>query len=315
MGILSSRLTRNHFYSGKHVLITGGSSGIGKELASVLVAAGASVTLVARNRERLDDTAQQLTPPGEATAPVSRVNVFAADCSDPEAVEKMVDHVERLFGPVDILVNNAGKAVGGYFDQMQPHAFRSQIDSNYFTQVYPTLQIFKRMAARRAGHIVFVSSMAGQVGVFGQSAYVSAKYALRGLAETLYYEGSPFGINVTIVFPPDTDTPGFELEQATMPTETREISDTGGLFSARSVACGIADGVMRKHFRVCFGFIGKLLGILTAGFSPRVSLVDVLIVPIARAIVPIFIWDQQKVIQKGHLARFPNAPTTRSHHD
>ena len=307
MGILSSRVTRDHFYSGKHVLITGGSSGIGKELARLLIASGASVTLVARNPDRLNAAAAELTPPGESSAPVARVNVYSVDCSDPSAVEKMVDHVERLFGPIDILVNSAGQAIGGYFDHMQPASIRAQMDANYFTQAYPTLQIFKRMTKRRVGHIVIVSSVSGQLGVFGQSAYVSAKYALRGLAETLYFEGKPFGINVSVVFPPDTDTPGHKTELDTMPPETREISETGGLFSAETVAARIADGVMRKRFRICFGFIGKLLGILTAGYSPGVSLTDIFVVPIARALVPFFIWDQVRVIQKGHRERFPDA--------
>ena len=315
MGLTPSRPTRNAFYAGKHVLITGGSSGIGKALARLLVSSGASVTLVARNKSKLAAAAEELQPAGEDHATAQRVNTAVADCSDPAAVESMVDEVERLFGPVDILVNSAGKAVGTYFEDSTYDHVRHQMESNYLTQAYPTLAVFKRMAKRRAGHIVFVSSMSGLTGVFGQASYCSAKFAVRGLAETMYYEGRPFGVNVTIVYPPDTDTPGFTEEQATMPNETREISETGGLFSADCVAKLIANGVMKKRFRVSVGFIGKLLGILTAGLTPGVSVSDVLILPFVRAITPFFVWDQNKVIRKGHAARFPDVESTSSKTD
>lgn len=304
MGLLSI-FPSNHatFYAGKHVLITGGSSGIGKELARLLLSAGASVTLVARNPTRLAAAAKELEPPGESNAASARINVFAIDCSDPLAVDEMIDTVERQNGAVDILVNSAGSAVGGYFEQLDTSAFRAQMEGNYFSHVYPAHAMFKRMARRRAGHIVFLSSIAGQTGVFGQSAYCPTKFAIRGLAEALYFEGKPFGINITLVFPPDTDTPGLKQERIHMPPETLEISKTGGLFSAEKVAHLIADGVMRNRFRVCVGFIGSVVGILTAGLTPGFSFVDIFMAPILRLVVPFIIWDQNKVIRKGHAVR------------
>lgn len=295
----------NHFYAGKHVVITGGSSGIGKALARILVQADASVTLVARNEEKLRAAVRFITPDHPSASLSSRIEVYAADCSDAIAVENMVTFVEQNRGPVDILVNCAGSASGGYFEDLSSTAFQDQMKSNFFTQVFPTQSLFKRMAKRRTGHIVFISSMAGQTGVFGQAAYVSSKYAIRGLAETLYYEAKPYGIRVTIAYPPDTDTPGLQNERTTMPPETLQISETGGLFSASSVASAIASGVQQNKFRVCVGFIGNLLGILTAGLTPDVSISDVLVIPIARAITPFFIRDQNKVIRSGHHLRFP----------
>lgn len=308
MGLLPLRASarRPAFYAGKHVVVTGGSSGIGKELARLLVASGASVTLVARNAQRLADAARELEPPDESRGAAKRVNTATADCSDAAKVNAMVDDIERMFGPIDILVNSAGCGVGAYFESSDEAAFRSQMDANYYTQLFPTHAVFKKMAERRNGHIVFVSSMAGLTGLFGQSAYSSAKFAIRGLAEAIYYEGKPFGIDVTIAYPPDTDTPGLQQERQTMPPETLEISDTGGLFSAARVATQIADGVMRKKFRVTIGVIGNLLGILTAGLTPGVSLWDVLLVPITRAITPFFLWDINRAVRRGHANRFPD---------
>lgn len=306
MGLIPFRplARRPTFYTGKHVLITGGSSGIGKEVARILVAAGASVTIVARNMVRLQDAARELEPPDESQATAKRVNTASADCSQFSEVTSMIDDVERMFGPIDILINSAGSAVGGYFEETEESTFRSQMDSNYYAQLFPTHAVFKKMAARRKGHIVFVDSMAGLTGVFGQSAYSAAKFATRGLAEALYYEGKPFGINVTIAYPPDTDTPGYERELDTMPPETREISDTGGLYSSSKVAHLIVDAIMRRRYRVTVGPIGNLLGILTAGLSPGVSISDVFLMSITRAVTPFFIWDNNKAVRRGHANRF-----------
>lgn len=306
MGLLSSRPSRTEaFYAGKHVVITGGSSGIGKALAHILVKAGASVTIVARNEGRLQAAAKELAPPDESLATAARVNIACADCSDPDIVDKMVDDVERQFGPIDVLVNGAGSAVGGYFEKMEPQTFQHMMKANYFAQLYPTHSVFKRMAERRSGHIVFVTSVAAQIGIFGHSAYCPTKFALRGLAEAIWYEAKPFGIGVTVVYPPDTDTPGYEAEKFSMPPETQEMSGTAGLYAPAVVAQHIANGVMHKRYKVTSGFIGKVIGVLSGGLNPNVGLADVLFVSFFRAFVPIFIWDACRTVRKGHALRFP----------
>lgn len=316
MGLSPYRFRRRElFYAGKHIVITGGSSGIGKELARTLIAAGASVTLVARNEERLSAAAAELAPSGEDQATAKRINIASADCSDPVRAEAMVHEVENMLGPIDVLVNCIGKATGGYFECMEASEMRSQMELNYLSQLYPTHAVFKKMTRRRSGHIVFVSSMAGLTGVFGQTAYSASKFAVRGLAESLYYEGKPFGIGITAVFPPDTDTPGLATERVTMPPETIEISEIGGLFPAEKVAHMIADGVMRKQYRVTVGLIGKMLGILTSGYSPNASACEVLSMSLLRAITPLFIWDSNRAVRKGHALRFPDVGAKSRHNN
>lgn len=86
---------------------------------------------------------------------------------------------------------------------------------NYLGGIYCTKSVIESMKNRRFGRILFVSSQAGQIGIFGYSAYSASKFALRGLVEALQMEVKPFNIYVTLSFPPDTDTPGFKEENIT----------------------------------------------------------------------------------------------------
>lgn len=91
------------------------------------------------------------------------------------------------------------------------------------------------MKLNGGGRVVFVSSQAGQIGVFGFSAYSPSKFALTGLAQVLRMELKPHGIFVSVAYPPDTNTPGFEEENKSKPEETRLISETAGLFEPEQV--------------------------------------------------------------------------------
>lgn len=105
------------------------------------------------------------------------------------------------------------------------------------------------MKKRRFGRIVFVSSQAGQIGIFGYSAYSATKFALRGLAESLQMELKPYNIYVTLSFPADTETPGFKEELKDKCEECRLISESSGLYSSNEVASG-----MIKSIKVSFRF-------------------------------------------------------------
>lgn len=86
---------------------------------------------------------------------------------------------------------------------------------NYLGSVYPSRAVITTMKERRVGRIVFVSSQAGQLGLFGFTAYSSSKFAIRGLAEALQMEVKPYNVYVTVAYPPDTDTPGLAEENKT----------------------------------------------------------------------------------------------------
>lgn len=281
-------------FGDKHVLITGASSGIGRSAALRLASAGARLTLVARTAGRLEDAAgdaRALQPPG-CSAPVQ---ALPCDCSDAAAVDAALASV----APVDVLINCAGGAVGGRFEDLTAAVAEGQMRGNYYSQLYPTRAVFRAMKeAGKGGQVVLTSSMAGLIGVFGYSAYAPAKFALRGLGEVLYYEGRPHGIEVTMCYPPDTDTPGFANEKLTVPKETTAISEAAGMFTPDQVAEAMLLGIVNKQKRVMVGVEGKMLGILTAGMMPGASFMEVLLMPIMRLLSIYFVSDFNNIIKK-----------------
>lgn len=290
------------FFAGKHVLITGASSGIGRAATVELAAMGnVSLTLVARGKDRLSAASADAKAASDKTSVKTSVLTIPCDCTDHAAVCTMVAAAEAEHGPVDVLLNFAGGAHGCRLVDLTPDIAESQMRGNYFSQLYPTQVVFKRMVEQgNAGRILLTSSAAGLLGVFGLSAYSPAKFALRGLAECIHYEGRPHGISVSILYPPDTQTAGYENEKTTMPPETTEINATAGLWEPDRVSARVLERVAAKQFRIMLGLESRMLGILTVGMAPGTSVAEVLLLPIMRAISGLFRRDFYKIIDKHH---------------
>mmetsp|Transcript_29291 Transcript_29291/g.48412 ORF Transcript_29291/g.48412 Transcript_29291/m.48412 type:complete len:180 (+) Transcript_29291:587-1126(+) len=126
------------------------------------------------------------------------------------------------------------------------------------------------------GTIVLTSSAGGQVGVFGYTAYTPTKFALRGFAESLHMELLNHNVHVQLVFPPDTDTPGFTEENKHKPRETQLISETLGLMQPQDVGRRMVQEAIvdNPKFAVYFGFEGWMLSTVTSGMSPESSFLD-----------------------------------------
>ena len=148
------------------------------------------------------------------------------------------------------------------------------MEVNYFGSVNATRAIVPTMKAREKGRIVFLSSQAGQVGIYGFTAYSGSKFALRGMAESLQMELKPYNIRVSLAFPPDTDTPGYEEEMKSKPKETRLLSETAGLFQPEYVARSIIEDSLVGKFLIYVGLDGYMLAVLTSGMSPVVSITE-----------------------------------------
>ncbi|MGN6695008.1 MAG: SDR family NAD(P)-dependent oxidoreductase, partial [Aquihabitans sp.] len=157
-------------WQGKHVAITGGSSGIGEALAIALAAEGAELTLLARGADRLAAVAD---PIGATGVP--------CDVSDRDAVTGVLATAADERGPVDVLVCSAGITLPGRFLEADDQTFRDMIDVDYYGTLWPVRAVAPSMAERRTGSIVGVASAAALVGVYGYAAYGAAKFAVRGL--------------------------------------------------------------------------------------------------------------------------------------
>merc|ERR1719397_934713 len=107
---------------------------------------------------------------------------------------------------------------------MDLSAFTKMMDANYFSAINMTRAVLPHMIEHSSGQLVFISSVAGQLGVYGYTAYAPSKYAVRGFCEVLYAELRPLGIGVSLVFPPDTETPGLAQEDELKPKATKLIS-------------------------------------------------------------------------------------------
>lgn len=256
--------------SAKLAFITGGSSGIGLALARQFAARGANVCIAARRMEQL--LAAQKEIEAARRHPSQRVEIFQLDVADREQTAAVCAELLKTAGSPNYLVNCAGVVHPGEFLRLEPQRFEWMMNINYFGTVYVTRALLPGMVARGSGHIVNVSSSAGFIGVYGYTAYCASKFAVRGFSDALRSEIKHCGVQLSLVFPPDTDTPQLAYELPFKPPITKELSKSMGLMSPDLVATKILQGVDRGKYLILPGFINRLtyslVGLLGAGWYP-----------------------------------------------
>jgi NAD(P)-dependent dehydrogenase (short-subunit alcohol dehydrogenase family) len=173
-------------------LITGCSSGFGRELVRAAVAAGDRVMATARRPEVLAD----LMDLGQG-----RVSTTALDVTDSASIKDAVEAALAVYGRIDVVVNNAGNLVFGAVEGFSMDHLRSQMDTLFFGAAEVTKAVLPHLREQGSGTIVQMSSMGGQVTYLGFGAYHAGKFALEGLSQTLARELTPLGVRVMIVEP------------------------------------------------------------------------------------------------------------------
>jgi short-subunit dehydrogenase len=177
--------------SGQTALVTGASSGIGRETAAMLAAKGFQVIAAARRMDRLSDLA----------ARVDGITPMAVDLSDSADTEKFCRHVSGLSEPVSVLVNNAGYSIRGVLEDIPIEAAKRMFQVNVFSLMRVTQACLPGMRRRRGGTVVNVSSMAGKFAFPGSGPYAATKHAVEAMTDALRMEVRPFGIRVVAIRP------------------------------------------------------------------------------------------------------------------
>ena len=255
-------MTRSSHFAGRHALITGGSTGIGAAVARSLAARGADVTLIARREDVLARTAVEIS----AEHADARVRTLPLDVTNERAVADAVAR-EVSTSPVDLLVNSAGIVHAGRLLETDPERFRALMETNYFGTLWMVRAMVPHLRERGHGHVVNVASVAALEGVYGYSAYCASKFAVYGLSQALRAELRPAGIGVSVVLPPNTDTPMLEAERALIPPELRPVYESFRVLSASQVAEALVHGVERGRFEIVPGIDNWLTARLHR-FSP-----------------------------------------------
>lgn len=182
-------------FLGQVVLITGGSKGLGLQMAREFGRRGARLAICARDAAELDRAKEDLERRGYEVLPVT------CDVTSEPQVHALVRQVIARYSRVDVLVNNAGAIHVGPIESVQAADFKTAMDVIFWGTLYPTLAVMPSYMARQSGKIVNISSIGGKVSVPHLAPYSAAKFAVAGLSEGLRSELAKHNVTVTAIFP------------------------------------------------------------------------------------------------------------------
>lgn len=236
----------------KVVIITGGTSGIGKACALTFGRAGAIVVVSGRDRHRLAETALELKQAG------IRHLALQADVSLEADVAGMVENTVATFGRIDILINNAGISMRAMFEDLKLDVIRQVMDTNFYGTVYATKYALPHLLQTK-GSVVGVSSVAGYRGLPGRTGYTASKAAMQGFLEALRTEMMPHGVHVMVACPGYTRS---NIRNAALVADGRQQGETpleeGKLMSSEEVAEKMLHATLRRKRDLILTTQGKL---------------------------------------------------------
>jgi len=242
---------------GRVVVITGGSSGIGEAAALRIAEAGGKVLIVARDEEKLAEVRKKIVDAG------GFAKTYSCDITDYDANDRLAKDILKDFGHVDVLVNNAGRSIRRSlalsYDRF--HDFERTMQLNYFACVRLTMNLLPSMTARKAGHVINVSSIGVLTNAPRFSAYVASKAALESFARCAASEFHDEGVHFTIINMPLVRTP--------MIAPTKIYEDMPTIISPDEAADMIADAIIRKPQRIAtrLGLMAEIMHLVMPKLS------------------------------------------------
>jgi serine 3-dehydrogenase (NADP+) len=247
--------------SGKVVIITGASAGIGLATVQVFAAAGAKLVLAARNAEKLHAISEQLQ--GTHLA-------IATDIADPQAVQNLVQQTMTTYGQIDIVIQNAGIGLAAPIAELRQEDVVRTMATNLLGPLQLTQAVLPRMQASNRGHLIFVSSVVGLRALPYLGGYAASKAALDRITEALRVELRGTGIAITLMRPGTTNT-GFSEHRLGQGHEVRRTTRRGA--TPHAVAQAILRAAIREP-RVAYTSFGDMLtvwgGLLFPGLTDKI---------------------------------------------
>jgi NAD(P)-dependent dehydrogenase (short-subunit alcohol dehydrogenase family) len=238
--------------AGEVVLITGAGGGFGRELTGQFLRAGSQLILTDLHTEPLESLAAQ-TPPARGTI----LGHVAADLADPAAPDLLLAGTRSLAPRVDMLVMNAGVAVSGQICDVPRDAWERLMQINLLAPMRLTAAFLPAMLERRHGHLIYISSVAGLVGVPGLASYSTAKFGLRGFGDAVAAEVRPHGVDVTLLFPYFARTPILNSPHYGPPL----AGSPPFLYEPADVIAALMRGVRRRSLHVYPGAIPRTIDV------------------------------------------------------
>lgn len=238
-------------FKDKVVVITGASSGIGRETAIEFAREGAKTVLVSRSRNKLQQVASEIAKFN------SDVLVVPTDVSSSEQVGNMVKEIVSKYGAIDVLFNNAGSSyVGRVEDNNFTENAKKMMDADYFGTVNVTTEVLPVMKRQGSGHIMNMSSVVGKKAFPHFGGYSAAMHAISGFTDALRQELRGSGINVSTIHPALTQTPLLDnVSPEDMPPPFRRLTP----IPVETVAKAVLDGVEHNRARIVLPFQPRLL--------------------------------------------------------
>ncbi|XP_078414725.1 dehydrogenase/reductase SDR family member 7B isoform X3 [Cetorhinus maximus] len=243
------------------VVITGASSGLGKECARVFHAAGARLILCGRNKQKLEELVKELTVMVNDKKKTHTPHVVTFDLADLDTVRSSAEEILNCFGQVDVLINNAGISYRGNILDTAIGVDKDVMNTNYFGPVALTKAILPSMVQRRSGHVVVISSVQGKIAIPFRSAYAASKHATQAFFDCLRAEVEQYEVKVTIV------SPGYIRTNLSLNAVTGNGSKYGVMDKSTaegSEPCVVAEAVLTAVCR-------RKKDVLLAGLLPTVA--------------------------------------------
>ncbi|PPQ97052.1 hypothetical protein CVT26_001275 [Gymnopilus dilepis] len=256
---------------GKHVYVTGGSSGLGLSLALLLAEKGAHISIVARNQEKLDAALGLIEQ--KRVSPSQIFKAYSHPLDSGSAATEALELVCAAHGgeAPDAVFSCAGSSRPLFFVEMEEKDLLDGMTNGYWVQAWTAWAAAKKMVRqqKKGAKIVLVSSTLGLMTFLGYASYSPPKHALRGLADTLQSEMMLYGIDVHIYFPATMYTPGYDEEEKSKPAITKKIESTDEGQTPEKAAQVLYKGVVNGHAHITGDLITDLFSASTRGAVKR----------------------------------------------